>query len=142
MRPKIHVRMAKNEDGPEVEDLVLRGGGFGNFEDWRINWSDIEPYWLLAEERGDPTPLGVIQFLAGKPIARLEMLSIDPNLPLRTRAMVAKELVHAGQLMARLHGSECLSGHIPHEMKGYQKVAERRGWVPLADGLMNYKRIA
>ena len=50
MRTRVIVRMAKNEDGPRVGELVC-ASGFKQ-DGWEIDWNDIEPWWFVVELGG------------------------------------------------------------------------------------------
>ena len=57
------IRAAKNEEGLIVEKLVKEGTNFQDYDGWDIDWTDIEPYWLVAEvgrrdSRGSERALG------------------------------------------------------------------------------------
>jgi len=133
------IRMAKNDEGDIVADLVLRGTGFGNFANWEINWNDIEPYWLIAHE--DDKPVGVIQYCPGKPIARIEMMGIDPDLDKKRKSVLTLMLTNYASMMARLAGSQGVSAIIGHNLPGFQEAAENRDWVNGLEGFLYYKRV-
>ena len=135
----ITIRMAKNDEGDVIGDLVLRGCGFGAFDGWDIDWSDIEPYWFVAEAAG--VPLGCVQVCPGKPIGRVEMLSVEPALTKREAGLVTKVLIGQAIMTARLYGGQGLSGVIFDENADFKQVAEHRGWFDGGGGHLYYKRI-
>jgi hypothetical protein len=133
----VTVRLAKNEDGEKIAELARKGGFY--FDDWDIDWSDIFPYWLVAEYKGEV--VGCIQVLPGKPVGRLEMLGISPSVSRRLRSLAVRHLTSTGQLVIGMYGGQAASGMIPFELKSYKKVAQRRGWVVLSTGDLMLRRV-
>ena len=136
--PEITMRMAKNEDGPRIAELCEKGCGFGGFEEWNIDWGQIAPWWIVAEHEGQI--VGAIQFCPSRPVARLEMLSIDPGADIRVRGVVADLLTRQGTAQAHLAGCSAVSAVIEEGAESFKKVAERRGWFVGARGDLMYKR--
>ena len=50
LRTTIDVRLAQNEDGIAIAALI-KEMGFAGIQD--LDWSDIYPYWLVAEMDGE-----------------------------------------------------------------------------------------
>ena len=134
-KPNITVTLAQNGDGGVVENLVLHSGQ--TFED--LDWHDIYPHWLLA--RIEDEPAGCIQVCVSKPVGRLEILSISPDLDHRDRACVVKALVSQGMETLRLGGVGMAVGLIPFEFKGYKKLVKRRGGTVIGSGNLLARRL-
>lgn len=137
---EITIRQAKNLEGEIIKDLVARGTGFESFDGWEIDWNDIEPFWLIAQDE-DGKILGCLQFCPSKPISRLEFLGVDPELPKTQRYRIADRLTKMGAAMAYQAGSQGVSGIISHENPEFQQAAERTGWVQALDGYLYYRSI-
>jgi hypothetical protein len=133
----VKVRLAQNDEGEIVAELAAHCGFY--FEGWDIDWSDIFPYWLIAEHEG--RPVGCIQVLPGKPVGRLEILGVDPLVSRRLRALVVKHLTTVGQMVIKMYGGQAACGVIPFELKSYKRVIERRGGVVLATGDFMLRRV-
>ncbi len=127
------IRLAQNEDGPRIGELA-RASGFGVEG---IDWSQVHPFWLVAERetptRGESV-IGAIQIILAKPIGWLEMLSLDPDLTHREQAMAVKALVLRGKLSLRVFGAQIVMGVVPSEMAGYMRILEKRGAVDTGSG--------
>ena len=133
--PGIQIRLAQNSDGPRIGELVWESGYM--VED--VDWTDIYPYWLVAE--WDGRLVGGLQVCLGKPMGRLELLSVEDALPHRINAMVKKSLILSG--MATLHkdGAQLASALIPFEFKSYKRLLKKRGGKIIAQGNMIESRL-
>lgn len=132
---ELNIRLATDKDGLEIGDLVWRGG----FRVDGIDWTDIGPYWLVAEN-GDGI-VGCIQVCPGKPIGRMEFLVADEKLTHRERATVVKALDIQGCATLSLWGSQAASGMVPFKHKGYKRILKRRGARVMSSGNMFLKRL-
>ncbi len=119
----MNVRLAQDADGPRIGELA-RASGFGVEG---IDWSHVHPFWLVAEAGGEV--IGAIQFILTQPIGWLEMLSLDPNLTTRGRAMTVKALVGFGTMSLKAFGAQIAMGTVPDELKDYQRILTKRGAV-------------
>jgi hypothetical protein len=133
----VTVRLAKNADGPRIGEL-LAASGFKS-DGWDIDWSDIEPWWLVAEIDG--VVEGAVQVCLAKPIARVEMLGINPELSYRDRSLVASKLDKQWQANVKISGASGLAGTVAYELDGFLRVASRRGYVNVAEGCVMMKRV-
>lgn len=131
------VRVAKNSDGERISELV-RQAGF-DIPNLDLDWTQIEPYWLVAEHEG--SVIGCIQTCPGRPIGRLEMLAIDPEVTGHLKGETVRELLVSGLTTLRLSGAQLACGMVPFDMKSYKRVLKKRGAVIIADGNMLAKRL-
>lgn len=136
-RRKIGVRLAMNEDGNVIKGLLDTFILESQLDD--VDWTDIYPYWLIAESDG--YPVGCIQVCPGKPIGRLEMLAVDQSLPHPVTAKIVQALLLQGLATLRKMGSQLASGMIPFEMKQYKKILRKRGAVVIFAGNALIKRL-
>ena len=130
-----NIRLATNADGPEIGELVEAGG----FRVDGIDWSDIEPYWLVAENGAGI--IGCLQVLPGKPIGRIEFLVVDEGLSHRERALVSKALGIQGYATLKMAGSQAASNLVNFKDKGFKRILKRRGARVMASGNMFLKRL-
>jgi N-acetylglutamate synthase-like GNAT family acetyltransferase len=128
------VRLATNADGPRIGEL-LTGMGFRD----ALDWSDIAPYWLVAEEEG--RIIGAVQTVLGKPVGWMELLSIDPGLSHKRKAMVVRALIYRGMALLQGAGAQMVMFSVPHELRSYRAVLERRGGVVVGAGNIMAKRL-
>ena len=129
------VRLAHDEDGPRIGELA-RASGFGIDG---IDWSSVHPFWLVAEKDGEM--IGAVQLILAKPIGWIEMLVLDADLTTRQQAMAVKTLVDRSLLSLKVFGAQLAMWSVPHELKGYKRVLERRGAVVTSTGNVMAKRL-
>ena len=130
-----NIRLATDEDGPEIGNLVWQGG----FRVDGIDWTDIGPYWLVAENGAGI--VGCIQVCPGKPIGRAEFLSVDEKLTHREQAVISKALVIQGCATLSLWGSQAASSMVSFKNKGFKRILKRRGARVMSSGNMFLKRL-
>ncbi len=124
------IRLATNADGPQIGELVLVAG----FDVHGLDWSNIEPYWLVADE--DDEVVGCVQVLPGLPIGRLELLALDEDLTHRQQAVIVRDLLEHGAATLTLGGAQLAAGLIPFTHKTYKRILKKRGCVVIATGNM------
>lgn len=145
MSAKVRVRMATDADGPRIGELgVAQGLALDG-----IDWSEVAPYWLVAETEsgvwgagpGEAMIVGALQLCLAKPFGRLEMLYLDGALTQRQRARVGKALVGGGLLALKVFGAQFALAQVPHTLPEYKRLLKRRGAVTLSSGNMMAKRL-
>ena len=129
------VRLARDADGSAIAGLARRGG----FEIDGLDWSDIEPYWLVAGDR--ERIIGALQIILGKPIGWLEILVVDKELDHRMTAIAVKALVERGMTLLAGFGASAVMGSVPDDLRDYMDVIERRGGVTQSHGTLFSKRL-
>lgn len=128
------VRLAKNADGPRIGEL-LEGMGFREV----LSWDDIEPYWIVAEDGG--MIVGAAQLVLGKPVGWMELLSLDQDLSHKRKAMTVKALVYRGMALLQGAGAQMVMFSVPHDLRSYRAILERRGGVVVGSGNLMAKRL-
>ena len=135
----VTVRMAKNDDGPDVEALIEKLGWF-EWSNWKIDWNDLEPNWLVAEHAG--RFVGCIQVCPARPIGRIEILCVDPELRLIMRYLVTRELTNHAVGVVKMYGAQAVCSTIPWRYGDYLHGAQNRGWEAIDNGSMIMKRLS
>ena len=135
MRPDVTVTLAGNGDAEDVQRLVLSAG----FQVPGLSWGNIYPHWLVAKIGDDI--VGCMEVLVGRPIGRLELLSIDQGLGAREYAAVLRSLIVQGMLTLRAYGADLASSMIRFEAKGWKKALKKRGGAVMATGNMMFARL-
>jgi N-acetylglutamate synthase-like GNAT family acetyltransferase len=130
--------MAKNSDGDAVAGL-MDACGFFQWENWAIDWSDLEPNWIVAEHDGKL--LGCIQVVPAKPIGRMEILAVDPALGMKTKGAVVKKLTDHAIATNWMYGAQAVSSMIPYDLESYFGVAMNRDWISIDEGHMVMRRL-
>jgi len=134
----IKIRVAASADGPAIERLMEQNGFF-QWDNFAIDWSDLGSHWLVAEYAGEV--LGCIQVLPGKPIGRMEVLSVNPELGLKTKGSVVKKLTDQAVATNAMYGAQCVSSLIPFELSSYLHGALNRDWIVLDEGSIVMRRL-
>ena len=134
---QLTVRWAKEGEGPEIQ-AILQADGWNPLNE--LDWSKCETSWFVAERDG--LLLGAVQVCMGIPVARLEMLAIDPLLSQSERAIVMRDLMAHAQLAAKMFGATAVSFMIGDDMTGFQYIVTRRGAVRISTGGIFIRRIA
>lgn len=135
VKEEIGVRMASNADGERIRDLLWAMG----YRLLGIEWDDIEPYWIVAEFRGEV--IGCLQTCPGKPMGRLELLAVYPDLSRRQTADIVKTLIFRGMGILSAQGSQAAEFLVPFEFKSYVKVLKHRGAEIVTDGHLMVKML-
>ena len=121
------IRLAQDADGPRIGELAK----FSGFTVDGLDWSEVHPFWLVAE---DEKIVGALQIILAKPIGWLEMLVLDPELTELARARVVRKLASAGMTALKGFGAQLVMGSVPHELKSYKKALKKRGAVVCSSG--------
>ncbi len=129
------VRIASDDDGPRIGELGREQG----FPIDDIDWSRVNPYWLVAEDDG--RIIGALQFCLALPMGWLEMMFINQELSHRERAQTVKALVERGLLALKAFGAQLAMGSVSLEMKSFKRIMKRRGGVVLSSGSLMAKRL-
>lgn len=135
----IIVRMAKNDDGDAVAALMKKDGCW-QFDGWEVDWSDLEPFWLLAEHDG--VLLGCIQVVPAKPVGHMDELVIDPDLLLKSRYMVARALTDHAVATIKMYGAQAAQSIITTDQKSFFEGAKNRDWTEIDQGHIMMRRLA
>lgn len=131
------LRVASNDDGDAIENLLIELGW--RVEGVEIDWHDIYPFWLVAEQDG--VFIGCIQTVISKPVGRLEFLAVRQDLSHQVQALTVRALVLAGCATLKQAGSTLIAATIPHELKSYKRVLKNRGAVVIGTGSIILKRL-
>lgn len=127
----ITCRLAKDNEGELVHSLIQCS--VGSIWDW-IDWTQsIGASWIIGEVNG--IPQGCIQVSPGFPLGRVDMLSINPHLPKRYRALLARDLGYAAWNVCRHAGSQGIMSMIEASSENdWLVIAIKRGYVPYGQG--------
>ena len=134
----VTVRLAKNDDGDAVAALMEKKDWF-QWDNWEIDWHDLEPNWLVAEHEG--VILGCIQVVPAHPIGRIEVLCVDPDLGVMMSTAVVKGLTSHAMGTLMMYGSQCASSIIPSELGSYLDALLERDWIILESGSIVMRRL-
>lgn len=122
MLTRTAIRQACDADAPAIRALLNANDCYT--ED--LDWSHIEPYWLVAEHEG--RIVGVVNVLPGLPLGFMDQLVVLPNY---IGSGVGLSLGFAAEKILRLHGC---SGYVSHTV--HVDILDKRealGLVTLVD---------
>ncbi len=115
----VTVRFADPTDAGALSRLTANA-----FSELSFTWTGEDTKgWLLAESEG--YPLGTMQMLLGRPIGRLEMLSIDQQLRPKDRHSVITALANTGVSVLSSTGSQFIVANVEDSNKGFRRFLKR-----------------
>jgi hypothetical protein len=127
-------RLALNEDGERIDELASKQTGPG------LDWSDIYPYWLVAEKDGKI--IGCLNVAPSKPVGRLDFLALDDSLSPHTRSKAVRGLILQGMATLLAGGSTASVSIVPFELKSYKKILKKHfDATVIGQGNMIIKRL-
>ena len=129
------VRLATAADAQALKALVVATHKHPFLAE--LDFSDCSPYWLIAGMYG--VAVGCLEVLPGKPIGRLEYLSVSDDVDQRSRAIIVKSLCYAGMMTLKAMGAQAQSIVVGHEHKGFKKALKNRGHVVIGSGNLMLK---
>ena len=127
---------AKTADGARIGALARASGFALEGVDWTAG---VHPHWLVAERDGEV--VGAIQIILSKPIGWLEMLSLDPELSRRQKALAVKALILSGAASLRGFGAQMAMGTVSEEMARFRRILKKRGVVDTGSGFVMAMRL-
>ena len=109
------IRLASNEDADRIKELLS--------PKIELDWSDIYPYWLVAEREGEI--VGCINVALSKPIGILDQLAVDPSLNSHVKGKVVRALILQGLGTLNAAGIFHAASMIPFELKSFKRVLKK-----------------
>lgn len=120
------IRPAYPFEGPILGDLYK--GTLVADIDWE---QPLDASWVVAVNPGKPEYYACLSIVAGKPIGRLEMLRVQPQIHRRLKSVVVRDLVHYSLLVLKQYGCQAVTASA--ETPSFGKVIERHfGGQPVA----------
>ena len=134
-KDKVKIRLATNEAGPLIADL-LRENGIGLEY---ANWKDIGGSWLIATL--DDDVIGCMQVLVGKPAGYLEFLFVKPSAPFKFRAIAVRKLLIQGFATLKFFGAQYVGGAVSTKNAKFRQVLTDLGFVKCSETELVIKRL-
>jgi len=106
----------------QTDGLSLVGG----------DWTGLGKTWLVARDRD-----GIIACIAyhpGRPIARLDFLSIDKEVVGLSKVRLVRDILEAALAVCALHGSSFVAGVVPYYLEEYGAFLAKRGGKQINEG--------
>ena len=132
----VKVRMAQDSEAPIVAALV---NDYFKFEDWKLKFERVFPYWLVAEVAGEI--VGTINIRISVPVSTAEMLMVDPRFERDDRRIIALLLADSATVICAAEGAEAMSAMITDEMGSFLDYSKENGGVVGGRGSLMFRRI-
>lgn len=116
---RVTVRLAANSDGERIKDLITAT----QITIEGADWSDIYPYWLVAELHG--TVVGCLNVALSKPIGRLDLLAVDKSLKPHARGRAVRALILQGMATLKADGAVATLSVVPFELHAYKRILKK-----------------
>ena len=134
-RDRVKIRLATNEAGPLIADLLRENG----IELVSADWKDIGGSWLIATL--DDDVIGVVQVLLGKPAGYLEFLFVKPSAPFKFRAIAVRKLLIQGFATLKFFGAQYVGGAVSTKNAKFRQVLTDLGFVKCSETELVIKRL-
>lgn len=131
---EFHVRPAVDADGEAIHAVVDQ---MTKSQGWKLpncDWSKVAPFWYVADLQG--WIIGAVQVCVGRPMSRIELLSVHQDLSRTKQAKVAKSLLARAVLALQVDGSSMACGVITGQENGFVRIVERCGARCAVKGVM------
>lgn len=135
-RDQVQVRLAMNEAGPMIADVLKANG----IELPGADWSNVMPWWLIATK--DDEVIGCVQAMPVKPIGYVNFLHVAPSASFKMRAIALRKLALAAISSMHYAGVHYVAGVIGPENKKFLNVLQKLGFAKLSDGVVMIKYIS
>lgn len=131
---EFQVRPALDTDGEAIHALVDQ---MTQAQGWKLpecDWSVIAPFWYVADLKG--WLIGAVQVCVGRPMSRIELLSVHQQISHTKQAKVAKSLLARAVSALQVDGSSMACGVVTGAENGFVRVVERCGARCAVKGVM------
>lgn len=132
----LELKLAQPEHGEAIRRLV-KADLLEGLE--HLDWTNLGGQWLVVMKAD--AVVGCIQVLPGKPIGRVDFMVLDDSLTHREKSEATSMLIQQVTMLLRMAGVGAMISVVPDDPDGWPVVLERRGWVPVADGMMMIRRL-
>lgn len=131
---EFQVRPATDADGEAIHAVVDQ---MTQSQGWKLpacDWSKIAPFWYVADLHG--WIIGAVQVCVGRPMSRIELLSVNTDLSNTKQAKVAKSLMARAVLALQVDGASMACGVVTGAENGFVRIVERCGARCAVKGVM------
>ena len=129
----MEVRFATNADAPRVQELVEETQKIIG-----LDWSEIYPYWLVVEKE---KIVGCLNISMSKPLARMELLSLDPQLGHYAKGRVALALIYRGFGILKGEGADGVLFMVSFADKSFKRIIKRHGGIVVDQGNLMVRKL-
>lgn len=132
----IACRLAYPDEGPLVKTLFTKY--YEEPCDW-LTFSNPFPHWILAEQNGGP--IGMAMLGIGNPFGWIEFLMVDQACSETTKGRVVSSIEAYAYDALKAFGVSGALCTVSNKDLDFQRVVERRGYVPHGAGTVYLKRL-
>jgi hypothetical protein len=136
IRDMVEVRLAVNEAGPQIAEVLKANG----IELQHADWSKVFPHWLIACV--DEHVIGCCQVVPSKPVGYIEFLHTHPEAPFKLRAIALRKMGFQGIATLRMSGAQYVGATVKTKNKQFRKVLEKMQFVKVSETDVMAKRLA
>lgn len=135
LRDRVQIRLALNEAGPLIAEVLKENG----IELPGADWSKVFPHWLIACD-GDKV-IGCLQVMPAKPVGWCECLYVKPSAPFKIRALAIRKLIIHGMATCSIAGCSFVAGMVDVKNRKFEEVLKKVNFVRAPDHMMMVKRL-
>lgn len=132
----IACRLAYPDEGPLVKALFTKY--YEEPCDW-LEFSNPFPHWILAEQNGEP--VGMAMLGIGNPFGWIEFLMVDPTASEITKGRVVSAIETYAYDALKAFGVSGALCSVSNKKLDFQRIVERRGFVPHGPCTIYLKRL-
>ena len=136
MRDRIVVRLAVNEAGPLIAEILKENG----IELPGVTWDSVFPYWLIACD-GDQA-IGCCQVLIAKPVGFVEFLFVRKSAKFKMRAIAMRKLMAQSISTLQMFGCTYVGGVLAEMNFKFSEVIEKMSFVKTCSANVYARRVA
>lgn len=125
----MNIAWATDRDAARIKALLLQDGL--NLEGG--DWTGLGQTWLVARDDAD-TVQACMAVHHGRPVARIDFLSVDHALKGLSRARAVKAILETAMAVMAARGASFATGVVPHYLPDYGDVIASYGGKVLNEG--------
>ena len=135
IRDKIKIRLALDETGPLIAEILKENG----IELSGCDWNRVFPSWLIATV--DDEVIGCIQVMPAKPLGWCQFLYVKPSASFKMRAIALRKLAIQGASTLYHYGSDYVTFTVDVKNKKFYDVLKKFNVVQVGSAMHMAKRL-
>jgi hypothetical protein len=136
LRDSVEIRLAVNEAGPLIAEVLLENG----ITLPGVDWKRVFPHWLIATVEDEV--IGCCQVAISKPVGYLEFLFVRKSAPFKVRAIAIRKLLIQGMSTLHTAGCQYVGGVVAAKNVKFAHVLEGLNFVKSFPADVHVKRLA
>ena len=135
MRDRVQVRLALDETGPQIAEVLKENG----IELPGADWSRVFPHWLIAWD-GDSV-IGCLQMMPAKPVSWCQFLYARRSVSFKLRAIAIRKLIMQGMATAYHGGAQVVAGSLGTDNPAFLAVLKKLNFLSIGTDHLVVKRL-